>query len=75
MHNSWCDLFSQHWFPQEQNGNTVDFWYLLVCGSKETTTEEKPQMLRIHRVQYSKIIQIYLYSMYGSESIHNLKPN
>jgi hypothetical protein len=37
---------------------TVDPWYLQVYSSKETTNEEKPQMLRI---QDSKVSQISLY--------------
>jgi hypothetical protein len=31
--------------------NIVDPWYWQVYGSKETVVEEKPQMLRMHRVQ------------------------
>jgi hypothetical protein len=31
--------------------STVHPWYPWLCGSKETTMEEKPQMLRMGRVQ------------------------
>jgi hypothetical protein len=51
--------------------NTVDPWYLKVCCSKKISTEENPHMLRMHRVQHSRITQIYLHCV--GMNTHNLK--
>jgi hypothetical protein len=36
-----------------------------VYGSKEFAIQENPQMIRMHRVQHSKISQIYLHCIYS----------
>jgi hypothetical protein len=32
--------------------NTVYSWYLWICGSKETTIEETPHMIKLQSVQF-----------------------
>jgi hypothetical protein len=44
-----------------EHSYTAGPWYPWVHGSRETTIEEKMYILRMHSIQYLKIIQIYLH--------------
>jgi hypothetical protein len=59
---------SPHWGPTLQHMNpwetryihsTVDPWHLQVCGSKETTTEEKMSMLRVQLLCWGCLIHFF----------------
>jgi hypothetical protein len=59
VENKWIETDTWHplslvrgpFLPGKKLSDSVDPWYMWVYGSKETTIEEKLQMLWVHRLQ------------------------
>jgi hypothetical protein len=45
----YCEVILQKEYINLTSQVTVDLWYTWTCSSKKTTSEETPQMLRMHR--------------------------
>jgi hypothetical protein len=59
----WCDTFQVELHGRQLS--TVDPWYPWICGSKETTVEETPQILEFSRycgclIHFSHVTQLPL---------------